>query len=164
MLAWTGFSQKTGGYQRPSFVTRLFAGYVSGHSSLFKGSIQSNDSTYGRSFFSGGMGEFVAKKKMNSLYSEGPSEDVILQWATIGDASGRPFFLAFGGNSPTNRRYSRRLLGIKIGTAAFDFAEKYFKGEIEGETLPEATKVYPNPVVTGEKVVVEVSIEFLRQN
>ena len=45
---------------------------------------------------SGGMGEFVAPADEFLVFEDGPSQDVVLQWATCRDASINAAFLGFG--------------------------------------------------------------------
>jgi hypothetical protein len=49
-------------YQRPTFVTPNFSGYVSGHSTYSRAAAELMTLLTGDEFFPGGMGEFVAKK------------------------------------------------------------------------------------------------------
>jgi hypothetical protein len=49
-------------YQRPSFVTPPFAGFVSGHSTYSRAAAEVLTLLTGDAFFPGGIGEFVAKK------------------------------------------------------------------------------------------------------
>jgi hypothetical protein len=74
-------------YQRPSFVTPPFAGYISGHSTYSRGAAEVLALLTGDPFFPGGMGEFEVKKDEFLVFEEGPSADFTLQWATYQDAS-----------------------------------------------------------------------------
>ena len=74
-------------YQRPSFVTPPFAGYVSGHSTFSRAAAEVLTLFTGDAYFPGGMGEFEAIKNEFLVFEEGPSVDVVLQWATYRDAS-----------------------------------------------------------------------------
>ena len=49
-------------YQRPSFVTPPFAGYVSGHSVFSRAAAEVLTELTGSPYFPGGLGEFVAEK------------------------------------------------------------------------------------------------------
>ena len=49
-------------YQRPTFVTPNFSGYVSGHSTYSRAAAEVLTLLTGNPFFPGGMGEFIAKK------------------------------------------------------------------------------------------------------
>ena len=74
-------------YQRPTFVTPPFAGYVSGHSTFSRAAAEVMTLLTGDEFFPGGMGEFHAPKNEFLVFEDGPSVDLTLQWATYRDAS-----------------------------------------------------------------------------
>ncbi|HIM56417.1 MAG TPA: hypothetical protein EYM39_06905, partial [Candidatus Latescibacteria bacterium] len=74
-------------YQRPTFVTPPFAGYISGHSTFSRAAAEVMTLLTGDEYFPGGLGEFHAPKNEFLVFEEGPSVDVILQWATYHDAS-----------------------------------------------------------------------------
>ncbi|MEM9023756.1 MAG: DUF6851 domain-containing protein, partial [Bacteroidota bacterium] len=69
-------------YQRPTFVTPPFAGYVSGHSTFSRAAAEVMTLLTGDPFFPGGVGEFHAPKDNFLVFERGPSVDVTLQWAT----------------------------------------------------------------------------------
>ncbi|MFK2820432.1 FG-GAP-like repeat-containing protein [Flavobacteriaceae sp. LMIT009] len=136
-------------YQRPSFVTPPFAGYVSGHSTYSRAAAEVMTRLTGTEFFPGGMGEFKANKNEFLVFEEGPSIDVTLQWATYRDASDQcSLSRIWGGIHPPADDIPGRIIGEKVGNDAFNFAEPYFYGkqqpEIEEENLIQV--VYPNPV------------------
>lgn len=135
-------------YQRPSFVTPPFAGYVSGHSTFSRAAAEVLTLLTGDPFFPGGMGEFVARKNEFLVFEKGPSVDVVLQWATYRDASDQTSLSRiWGGIHPPVDDIPGREIGEKVGIAAFELAASHF-GETEaGEpTDSEAFAFYPNPV------------------
>ncbi len=114
-------------YQRPTFVTPPFAGFVSGHSTFSRAAAEILTSLTGDPYFPGGMGEFVATKNEFLVFEEGPSEDVVLQWAKYYDASDQcSLSRIWGGIHPPCDDVPGRLIGIKIGNEAFNFATPYF--------------------------------------
>jgi len=118
-------------YQRPSFVTPPFAGYVSGHSTYSRAAAEVLASFTGDPFFPGGMGEFPARKNEFLVFEKGPSVDVVLQWATYRDASDQcSLSRIWGGIHPPVDDYPGRLIGIKVGNTAFDLAKRYFAGQL----------------------------------
>jgi len=138
-------------YQRPSFVTPPFAGYVSGHSTYSRAAAEVLTLITGDEFFPGGMGEFVARKNEFLVFEEGPSTDVILQWATYRDASDQcSLSRIWGGIHPPADDIPGRKIGKKIGVDAFNFAIPYFYGKtpIPGENV--SSVVYPNPIINNE--------------
>ncbi len=114
-------------YQRPSFVTPPFAGYVSGHSTFSRAAAEIMTELTGDPFFPGGMGEFTAPQNDFLVFEQGPSTDLILQWATYRDASDQcSLSRIWGGIHPPADDIPGRLMGIEIGQDAFNFAETYF--------------------------------------
>lgn len=114
-------------YQRPSFVTPPFAGYVSGHSAFSRAAAEVLTLYTGDEFFPGGMGEFIAEKNEFLVFEDGPSVDVTLQWATYRDASDQTSLSRiWGGIHPPADDIPGRLIGEKIGITAFRLADSYF--------------------------------------
>jgi len=73
-------------YQRISFVTPAFPGYVSGHSTFSRAGAEVLTAFTGDAFFPGGLGEHDFER--DSLRHElGPTQTVTLQWATYRDAA-----------------------------------------------------------------------------
>jgi hypothetical protein len=137
-------------YQRPSFVTPPFAGYVSGHSTYSRAAAEVLTLLTGDPFFPGGVGEFVAKKNEFLVFEEGPSVDVVLQWATYRDASDQTSLSRiWGGIHPPADDIPGRLIGMEIGVDAFNFAEQYFGTDETTSTSAIARseyRLFPNPV------------------
>lgn len=137
-------------YQRPTFVTPPFAGYVSGHSTFSRAAAEVMTMLTGDEYFPGGVGEFVAKKNEFLVFEEGPSVDVVLQWATYRDASDQTSLSRiWGGIHPPVDDIPGRLIGIDIGNDAFALSERYFSGSVVTaieDNLDEKTiHIYPNP-------------------
>ncbi|MBT8266203.1 MAG: VCBS repeat-containing protein [Bacteroidia bacterium] len=132
-------------YQRPTFVTPPFAGYVSGHSTYSRAAAEVLTMITGDAFFPGGLGEFIAKKNEFLVFEEGPSVDVKLQWATYRDASDQcSLSRIWGGIHPPADDIPGRLIGEKIGIETFNFALPYFHSEANPNA--EVSVVYPNPI------------------
>ena len=118
-------------YQRPSFVTPPFAGYVSGHSTFSRSAAEVLTCITGDPFFPGGMGEFHCPQDDFLVFEIGPSVDVTLQWATYYDASDQcSLSRIWGGIHPVTDDIRGRLMGIVCGTQACDLANSYFDGSI----------------------------------
>ena len=121
-------------YQRPTFVTPPFAGYVSGHSTYSRAAAEVMTMLTGDAFFPGGMGQFNADQNEFLVFEEGPSMDIVLQWATYRDASDQcSLSRIWGGIHPPADDVPGRLIGEKIGVDAFDFAETYFFFDGDGD-------------------------------
>ena len=135
-------------YQRLSFVTPPFAGYVSGHSTFSRAAAEVMTALTGDAFFPGGVGEFVAKKNEFLHFEQGPSMDITLQWATYQDASDQTSLSRiWGGIHPPVDDIVGRLIGEKIGLSAFNKAKKYFEGAVLANLEDNSIEfnVYPNP-------------------
>ena len=118
-------------YQRPSFVTPPFAGYVSGHSTYSRAGAEVLTLVTGDAFFPGGIGEFPAGKDEFLVFEDGPSVDLTLQWATYRDAADQcSLSRIWGGIHPPADDIPGRLIGEQVGIAAFHLAERYFTGQI----------------------------------
>ncbi|TNE63545.1 MAG: T9SS type A sorting domain-containing protein [Bacteroidetes bacterium] len=143
-------------YQRPTFVTPPFAGYISGHSTYSRAAAELLTELTGDPYFPGGLGEFYCPKNEYLVFEEGPSTDITLQWATYRDASDQcSLSRIYGGIHPPVDDIPGRLIGIKIGLEALDFAEQYFTKT----TPPYAVsrfKLFPNPTTC----VVQIEYEF----
>ncbi|MBN1351575.1 T9SS type A sorting domain-containing protein [candidate division KSB1 bacterium] len=152
-------------YQRPTFVTPPFAGYVSGHSTFSRAAAAVLTLLTGDEYFPGGMGEFHCKKNEFLIHEDGPSVDLTLQWATYRDASDQcSLSRIWGGIHPPGDDMPGRLIGEKVGINAFHHAERYFSGQITGvkqtpssETAPVA-KIYPNPINRGGLLNLELNL------
>jgi len=117
-------------YQRPSFVTPPFAGYVSGHSTYSRAAAELMTAMTGDAYFPGGMSEFEVKADEFLVFEQGPSIDMTLQWATYRDASDQcSLSRIWGGIHPSIDDIPGRLIGEKIGLSSFALAQSYFSGE-----------------------------------
>lgn len=150
-------------YQRPSFVTPPFAGYVSGHSTFSRAAAEVMTLLTGDEFFPGGVGEFEAKKDEFLVFEEGPSQDILLQWATYRDASDQTSLSRiWGGIHPPADDIPGRLIGIEVGVDAFNYATEVFENEFVLSVNPENTKlsVFPNPAFSGDLVAINVAFDY----
>ncbi len=143
-------------YQRPSFVTPPFAGYVSGHSTFSRAAADAITFLTGSEYFPGGMGEFFAPKNEFLVFEEGPSVDVTLQWATYQDASDQTSLSRiWGGIHPPADDIPGRIIGIEVAKDATALADQLFNntmvsissdGSVEKNS---GLSLYPNPVQKG---------------
>jgi hypothetical protein len=116
-------------YQRPTFVTPPFAGYVSGHSTFSRAGAMVLTHFTGSPYFPGGLGEFHCPRNEFLVFEEGPSVDITLQWATYVDASDQTSLSRiWGGIHPAADDLPGRQMGQVIGERAFGFARTYFSG------------------------------------
>jgi hypothetical protein len=118
-------------YQRSTFVTPAFAGYVSGHSTFSHAAAEVMTEFTGSPFFPGGMAEWtVPAGKL--LHEEGPTADVTLQWATYYDAADLAGIsrLYMGIHIPADD-FEGRKIGAACGTDAWALAARYFDGSAQ---------------------------------
>jgi len=134
-------------YQRPSFVTPPFAGYISGHSTFSRAAAEVMTSLTGDAYFPGGMGTFIAEQDEFLVFEDGPSVTVELQWATYQDAADESgLSRIWGGIHPPCDDIPGRKNGIIIGQDAFSKAVTYF-----GCSAPEPCE-NPFPAVDEESL------------
>ena len=113
-------------YQRPTFVTPPFAGYVSGHSTYSRAAAEVLTALTGDEYFPGGMSDFEAEQDDFLVFEKGPSVSLTLQWATYRDASDQcSLSRIWGGIHPPADDIPGRLIGIKVGEKAFEQAMKF---------------------------------------
>ena len=118
-------------YQRPSFVSPPFAGYLSGHSAFSRAASEVLTLITNDAFFPGGIGTFDVEKNKFLAFEAGPSESFSLQWATYRDASDQTSLSRiWGGIHPPIDDIKGRIIGDKIAKEAFNYAEKYFSGTV----------------------------------
>ncbi|OUR91964.1 hypothetical protein A9Q87_09185 [Flavobacteriales bacterium 34_180_T64] len=135
-------------YQRGTFVTPPFAGYLSGHSTFSRAASEVLTNLTGDPFFPGGMGTFDIVQNDFLVFEEGPTQNMTLQWATYRDASDQTSLSRiWGGIHPPIDDIKGRIIGEKIGIDAFNLAVTYFDGTLSTATIEneEAIKLYPIP-------------------
>jgi len=136
-------------YQRGTFVTPPFAGYLSGHSTFSRAAAEVLTLVTGDAFFPGGMGTFDITQNDFLVFEEGPSESFTLQWATYRDASDQTSLSRiWGGIHPPIDDIRGRLIGEKIGVDAFNYASSYFNGTLSNTEITSNSnqpQLYPVP-------------------
>tara|TARA_R110001632_G_scaffold97176_4_gene203645 strand:- start:8996 stop:10126 length:1131 start_codon:yes stop_codon:yes gene_type:complete len=135
-------------YQRPTFVTPPFAGYLSGHSTFSRAASETLTLITGSKFFPGGMGTFDVIQNEFLVFEEGPSQSFTLQWATYQDASDQTSLSRiWGGIHPPIDDIRGRIIGDKIGKESFALAEQYFSGTLSIEQpIENEIFMYPVPI------------------
>ena len=117
-------------YQRPSFVTPPFAGYVSGHSTYSRAAAEVLTALTGDPFFPGGMSGFRVPANEFLVFEQGPSVDMVLQWATYRDAADQcSLSRIWGGIHPPADDMPGRLIGERVGRDAVRLALLLFGGK-----------------------------------
>jgi len=118
-------------YQKKTFVTPAFPGYISGHSTFSRAGAEVLAAITGSEFFPGGLGTFDFPERTFLAFEMGPSTPVQLQWATYFDASdqaGRSRL--WGGIHPSVDDLPGRVIGAQCGRGAWALARQYFDGSI----------------------------------
>ncbi|MCI4671286.1 MAG: T9SS type A sorting domain-containing protein [Bacteroidia bacterium] len=166
---WRGFDLRSGGvagvgwlpirtwmpYQRISFVTPPFAGYVSGHSTFSRAAAEVLTMMTGDKYFPGGMGEFDIPRRQFLVFEIGPSVPLKLQWATYRDAADQSALSRiWGGIHPPADDIPGRIIGEKVGKRAFEVGIQYLEGKREEIQIEPNRLFFPNPVQQGNFVQV----------
>jgi len=116
-------------YQRSTFVTPAFAGYVSGHSTFSRASAEVLASITGSPFFPGGLGEHHFEAGEFLEFENGPSVDLTLQWATYFDAADEAgISRIYGGIHPSVDDLPGRIMGSQCGQQSIRLAHRYWSG------------------------------------
>lgn len=121
-------------YQRRTFVTPAFPGFVSGHSAFSRAGAEVLKEMTGSEYFPGGLGEFRAPKGEYLVFEDGPSETVVLQWATYYDAADQAGqSRLWGGIHIEPDDFVGRALGSMAGADAVAKAKTYFDGSARAD-------------------------------
>ena len=136
-------------YQRPTFVTPPFPGYVSGHSTYSRAGAEIMTRLTGSEYFPGGMGVFTCERNQFLVFEDGPSQTFDFQWATYYDAadnSGQSRI--YGGIHPDFDDFPGRVLGAELGGKAYTRALSLFEpldqpcaADIDGDGAVGATDI-----------------------
>jgi hypothetical protein len=115
-------------YQRSTFVTPAFAGYVSGHSTFSRAAAEVLTSMTGNAFFPGGISELTVRPGQ-LLHEKGPTAPVALQWATYRDAADQAgISRLYMGIHIRADDFEGRRIGARCGEDAWALATSYFDG------------------------------------
>ena len=127
-------------FQRKTFNTPAFPGYISGHSTFSRAAAEALTLLTGSPNFPGGFGHHTIQA--NSMQIDlGPSQNVDLQWCTYYDAADQAGqSRRWGGIHPYEDDFDGRVIGSQAGISAFTKAEKFWTGTIQSESI--------NPTVT----------------
>lgn len=115
-------------YQRRTFVTPAFPGYVSGHSTFSRAAATVLAELTGSAHFPGGLARFDCSPGY-LVFEQGPSATVTLEWSTYFDASDQAGqSRVWGGIHVPRDDFDGRRIGARVGAAAVERAAKYFDG------------------------------------
>jgi hypothetical protein len=115
-------------YQKATFVTPAFPGFVSGHSTFSRAAAEVLAAYTGSPYFPGGI--HTVESRVGSLGTErGPSAPVTLQWATYYDAADQAgISRIYGGIHIVADDFAGRRIGSRVGKQAWVLAARYFAG------------------------------------
>jgi hypothetical protein len=130
-------------YQKKTFVTPAFPGYISGHSTFSRAAAEAMTEFTGSKWFPNGLGSFTITKLLNEA---GPTQPVTLQWASYYDAADQAgLSRIWGGIHPPADDFGGRRVGAQVGTNVWKLAQKFFDGSVlNSDILLTATKLDNN--------------------
>jgi hypothetical protein len=117
-----------GTYQRPTFVTPPFPGYISGHSTFSRSAAEVLTGITGSPYFPGGFGTY---SNYTLGFEQGPSVPLTLQWATYYDAADEAgISRIWGGIHPPVDNLAGRRVGAQVGKGVWELAKRYWDGSV----------------------------------
>jgi hypothetical protein len=122
-------------FQRKTFNTPAFPGYISGHSTFSRAAAEALTLLTGSPYFPGGFGHHVYPA--NSMQIDlGPSTPVDLQWASYYDAADQAGqSRRWGGIHPSEDDFHGRYIASQVGKSAFALAAAYWDGSVLEENV-----------------------------
>lgn len=115
-------------YQRNTFVTPAFPGYISGHSTFSRAGAEILAALTGSAFFPGGAFEYSLSPG-EFVHELGPTAPFKLEWATYFDASDEAgMSRLWGGIHTTSDDLVGRMSGRTVGLSAWSHARSFFDG------------------------------------
>jgi hypothetical protein len=125
-------------FQRKTFNTPAFPGYISGHSTFSRAAAEVLASITGSHYFPGGFHSHTYTANTMQI-DKGPSTNVTLQWCSYYDAADQAGqSRRYGGIHPSEDDFHGRHVGSVAGQSAFTLAEKYWSGTIFSQSLSPA--------------------------
>ncbi|MGZ8938538.1 MAG: vanadium-dependent haloperoxidase [Limisphaerales bacterium] len=125
-------------YQKKTFVTPGFPGYISGHSTFSRAAAEAMTAFTGTKWFPNGLGSYTLPSLVNEA---GPTAPVTLQWATYYDAADQVgLSRIWGGIHPPADDFAGRFVGAEVGQTAWALAKKFFDGTVGNSEITLATR------------------------
>jgi len=115
-------------YQKKTFVTPAFPGYISGHSTFSRSAAEAMTGFTGSKWFPHGLGTYLLPNLVNEV---GPTQPVTLQWASYYDAADQVgLSRIWGGIHPPADDLPGRRVGSQAGQGAWALAQRFFDGTV----------------------------------
>ena len=115
-------------YQKKTFVTPGFPGYISGHSTFSRAAAEVMTAITGTPWFPHGLGTYTLPALVNEA---GPTQPVTLQWASYYDAADQVgLSRIWGGIHPPADDLPGRRVGSQAGKSAWALAKRFFDGTV----------------------------------
>ena len=115
-------------YQKKTFVTPAFPGYISGHSTFSRAAAEAMTAFTGSKWFPNGLGTFTISNLINEF---GPTQPVTLQWASYYDAADQVgLSRIWGGIHPPADDFAGRRVGAQVGSNAWALAKSFYDGSV----------------------------------
>jgi len=125
-------------YQKKTFVTPGFPGYISGNSTFSRSAAEVMTAITGTKWFPHGLGSYTLPKLVNEL---GPSQPVTLLWASYYDAADQVgLSRIWGGIHPPADDFAGRRVGSQVGQTAWELARKFFDGTVANTAINLTTR------------------------
>jgi hypothetical protein len=125
-------------YQKKTFVTPAFPGYISGHSTFSRAAAEAVTAFTGSKWFPNGLGTYTLPKLVNE---KGPTQLVTLQWASYYDAADQVgLSRIWGGIHPPADDFSGRRVGAEVGKTAWALVKKFFDGSVADSEVKLTTR------------------------
>lgn len=120
-------------YQKKTFVTPGFPGYISGHSTFSRSAAEVMTAFTGSRWFPHGLGSYTIPSLINEA---GPTQPITLQWASYYDAADQVgLSRIWGGIHPPADDFAGRRVGAEVGLAAWELARKFFDGSVTNSEI-----------------------------
>lgn len=125
-------------YQKKTFVTPAFPGYISGHSTFSRSAAEAMTAYTGSKWFPHGLGTYLLPSLVNEV---GPSQPVTLQWASYYDAADQVgLSRIWGGIHPPADDLPGRQVGSQVGKGVWALAQKFFDGSVVNSEIKVASR------------------------
>lgn len=125
-------------YQKKTFVTPGFPGYISGHSTFSRSAAEVMTAVTGSKWFPKGLGSYTLPSLVNEA---GPTKPVTLQWASYYDAADQVgLSRIWGGIHPPADDFAGRRVGSEAGRSAWELARRFFDGTVGKTPIQLATR------------------------